>query len=107
MTKQVKTSVETVSAQAITPPKAQEQRSLFIKVDTYDPQGKEIGTRIVDMYHFGTRNWLHSHQWWAMHNGHLIETRPAEDGEVQDHFAVQKKLLAEKFNTERQHIVAA
>ena len=60
-----------------------QDKNLFIKVETYDVRGTEIGSRIVDMYHFGTRNWLQNHLWWAMHNSATVESRPADSGEVQ------------------------
>lgn len=100
--KQVKdTSVELNSAQ--NPP---QQRKLYIKVDTFNPEGREIGTRIVDMYHFGTRGWLQNHYWWAMHNSHSIESNPASELQVDEHMALQKKLLAEKFNNDAKHQAA-
>ncbi|CAN5950615.1 unnamed protein product [Sphagnum jensenii] len=61
---------------------AKQQRNLFVLVETFNYGGEQIGTRIVDMYHFGTRNWLQNHHWWAMHNGHVVETRTATDEEI-------------------------
>lgn len=81
-------------------------KTLYIKVETYDGAGKQIGERVVDMYHFGTRNWLQTHQWWAMHNSHTIELRPADDGEVQAYLDEAKLKLAEKFNREHQPVAA-
>lgn len=78
-----------------------DQKSLYVKVTTTDytkQKGVKIGERIVDMYHFGTRNWFHSHMWWAMHNGHLVESETATAAEVDAYLAEQKQKLADKFN---------
>ena len=58
---------------------------------------------IVDLYHFGTRNWFANHMWWAAHNGHTIETNVANDEEVQAYVEKQKALLAERFQSEKTH----
>lgn len=73
--------------------------NLFISVKTFDVEGKTVGERIVDMYHFGTRNWLQNHHWWAMHNGHCVETNVATSDEVTTYLAASKEALAAKFNT--------
>jgi hypothetical protein len=73
--------------------------NLFISVKTFDAEGKTVGERIVDMYHFGTRNWLQNHHWWAMHNGHCVETNVATADEVTGYLAASKEALAAKFNT--------
>lgn len=72
--------------------------NLFISVKTFDVEGKTVGERIVDMYHFGTRNWLQNHHWWAMHNGHCVETNVATSDEVTGYLAASKEALAAKFN---------
>lgn len=72
--------------------------NLFISVKTFDVEGKTVGERIVDMYHFGTRNWLQNHHWWAMHNGHCVETNVATTDEVTGYLAASKEALAAKFN---------
>lgn len=92
MSKKVDSKPEVVAAVEVTP------RTLYVQVITHDAQGKVIGTRIVDMYHFGTRNWLHDHTWWAMHNGHSIETEIAHPDDVNEYLAAAKIKLAEKFN---------
>ena len=74
--------------------------NLFISVKTFDAEGKTVGERIVDMYHFGTRNWLQNHHWWAMHNGHCVETNVATPDEVTGYLAASKEALAAKFNTQ-------
>lgn len=73
--------------------------NLFISVKTFDSEGKTVGERIVDMYHFGTRNWLQNHHWWAMHNGHCVETNVATGDEVTGYLAASKEALAAKFNS--------
>lgn len=55
---------------------------LNIVVDTFDKSGKQLGTRTVDMYHFGTRNWLANHLWWATHNGHEVVVKQVPESEV-------------------------
>src|ERR1700761_9605846 len=47
------------------PPTSSGPSNLFISVKTFDAEGKTVGERVVDMYHFGTRNWLQNHHWWA------------------------------------------
>ena len=76
----------------------QETRNLYIVVDTVNFADEQIGTRVVDMYHFGTRNWLQNHQWWAMHNGHTVQTRNATAHEIEDYLESQRQALADKFN---------
>jgi hypothetical protein len=88
------------------------ERNLFVRVDTFDVKTtpgteQQIGTRIVDMYHFGTRNWLANHQWWAMHNGHLVEIKTATTEQIAEYVASQKAALAAKFNHERSHTADA
>jgi hypothetical protein len=74
--------------------------NLYIFVRTTDLQGTCIGERIVDMYHFGTRNWLQNHQWWAMHNSHCVETTVATPDQVAEYLARAKEALVEKFAKE-------
>lgn len=56
----------------------------MVIVDTFDASGKQVGTRTVDMYHFGTRPWLSNHMWWAMHQGHTVNQRVVTNAEVID-----------------------
>lgn len=76
-----------------------QQSNLFISINTFDAEGRTIGERVVDLYHFGTRNWLQSHHWWAMHNGHSVETNVATPKQIDDYLAAGKAALAAKFNT--------
>lgn len=78
--------------------KAEEQKVLFTKITTLDLKGKVIGERIVDMYHFGTRKWLHDHMWWAMHNDHIVEAQQASVTDIDAYLLAQRQKLAEKFN---------
>jgi len=79
---------------------AQRDRNLFMTVSTVDQAGKAVGYRIVDLYHYGTRNWLMNHQWWAMHQGHLVEVCPATEAEINEYLAKGAKELQDKFNDE-------
>lgn len=74
--------------------------SLYVSVKTFNPEGRTVGERIVDLYHFGTRNWLQNHHWWAMHNGHCVEVTVATDAEVAAYVESQKASLAAKFNAD-------
>lgn len=76
----------------------EEQKVLYVKIVTMDMKGKVIGERIVDMYHYGTRKWLHDHMWWAMHNDHLVEAQQASVTDVDTYLLAQRQKLAEKFN---------
>lgn len=94
MSKQVKNAVtETVSA----PNPSSQNR--FISVRTFDAQGKTIGERIVDMFHYGTRGWLSNHLWWATSNGHCTEVDLAKPKEIDEYLSKGKEALAAKFNT--------
>lgn len=48
----------------------------MVLVETFDSEGEVVGTREVDMYHYGTRDWLSGHMWWATHNGHRVYIGP-------------------------------
>lgn len=78
-------------------PAAAQQRNLYVTVTTYASDGKQVGIRVVDMYHYGTRNWLQGHMWWAVHHGHTTETQPANDAEVADYVKEQEYALAYKY----------
>lgn len=79
----------------------QQTNNLYVTVTTYDGKtNKQIGTRVVDMYHYGTRNWLQNHHWWAMHNGHVVETQIANEADVAEYIKAQEVALAEKYNRE-------
>ena len=95
MPKQVKTAKVENHSQTQT-------KSLYVTVNTYDAKGKQIGTRIVDMYHYGTRNWTQNHLWWAMHNNCTVETMPSTDAEVQSYISAGASELAEHFNVQRE-----
>jgi hypothetical protein len=73
--------------------------NLFISVKTFDIEGKTIGERVVDLYHFGTNNWLQKHSWWAMHHKATIEITQATPAEVDTYLAEAKAALVEKFNS--------
>lgn len=105
-TKQVKAAAESTQAANIENGNSQKNTNgansngpsnLFISVKTFDTEGKTVGERIVDMYHFGTRNWLQNHHWWAMHNGHCVETNVATPDEIADFIVQSKQALAQKF----------
>jgi hypothetical protein len=73
-------------------------RSLFVSVETFDNDNKSIGSRVVDMYHYGTRNWLQNHTWWAMHNSCVVETRPATEEEAKAYVEAATASLVNKYN---------
>lgn len=77
-------------------------QNLFISVRTFDgATGKTVGERIVDMCHYGTRNWLSNHLWWSTHNGHCVEVDIAKPGEIEAYLEAGKVALAAKFNAEQ------
>lgn len=78
---------------------APDGKSLYVMVTTLEMKGKVIGERVVDMYHYGTRKWLHDHMWWASHNTHRVEIEPASPTDVDAYLAAQRQKLADKFNT--------
>ncbi len=91
-TKQVKKAAPEAAATSI-------PQNLFISVRTFDGLGKTVGERIVDMCHYGTRNWLSNHLWWATHNGHCTEVDLAKPAEIEAYLAKGVEALAAKFNT--------
>lgn len=88
MSKSVKSTVAPVT-----------EKTLYVTVNTYNTKGEQIGTRVVDMYHYGTRNWLQNHHWWAMHNACAVETVVATPDEVTEYLTAATAALADKFNT--------
>jgi hypothetical protein len=90
-----KSNVQPVATQA---PPANQASNLFFSVKTFDPQGKDIGFRVVDLYHFGTRKWLQDHLWWALHHHNLVEINEATPEETDAYLVAAKAALAEKFN---------
>lgn len=65
------------------PPQKQAQH-LHIRVNTFNSAGEQIGTRLVDLYHYGTKAWLQNHTWWAMHNGHMVKHQLEEMPSLDD-----------------------
>jgi len=74
------------------------QQNMFLFVETFDEQGRPIGERIVDMYHFGTNKWIAKHLYWAVHNKASVEMTPAKPEKIEQYLASAKMALAEKFN---------
>lgn len=114
MAKQVETSVEeeavvsNLDAQMdckvpeSSDPQNPQTKTLYISINTYEagPKGKNIGHRVVDLFHYGTRNWLNKHTWWAMHHGHVVEQVVATPKEIENYVEQQKSLLVDKFNND-------
>jgi hypothetical protein len=94
MSKQATVAAPQAVAQNSTP------QNLFISVRTFDAQGKTIGERIVDMCHYGTRNWISSHLWWSTHNGHCVEIDIAKPEDIAGYLEAGKLELVAKFNNE-------
>lgn len=72
------------------------QKSLYIKIETYNAKNQQVGERIVDIYHPGTAKWIQKHSWWAAHKGCLIEIRNADAGEIQAFLKEQQQADAVK-----------
>lgn len=104
MAKQVETAP---IAQDVVANSTPQSRNLYASVNTFDAQGKSVGTRVVDMYHYGTSNWLSKHMWWAMHNGFCVETNIATDEEVGAYMASQELALQAKFGAPKGVVAAA
>lgn len=92
-----KANTEAIAKSEAPAPTGQQPRNLYVTVNTYGSDGKQVGTRVVDMYHYGTRNWLQGHMWWAVHHGHTTETMIANDAEVADYVKAQEVALAHKY----------
>lgn len=76
----------------------QQHRTLFIVVDTFDKvSNAKIGTRIVDLHHYGTKEWMFKHQWWALQRGHKVEIRTASVEETAEYTLNGAQALADKF----------
>jgi hypothetical protein len=104
MSKQVNkaeaTTNEAPSATAAPAATQQQPRNLYMSVKTFNPEGKSIGFRIVDLFHYGTRNWLQDHLWWAMHNANCVEVNIATDDEIGEYLEASAKALQAKFAKE-------
>lgn len=92
MTKQV------TVASAVQDAKQNGNSNLFISVNTFDAEGKTVGERIVDMFHYGTRNWLQNHLWWAMHHNHQVECTVCTPEQSAEYVKSASLALAAKFN---------
>lgn len=86
-----------VKDQAAAPITQQQNKNLYVTVTVYDVKGKQIGVRVVDMYHYGTRNWLQNHFWWAMHNSHSVQVDTSTEMEIDEYMARQTAALQDKF----------
>lgn len=100
-TKQVKAAAQ-VAAQTTSTP-----QNLYVFVHTFDAQGKTVGERIVDMCHYGTRDWLSKHLWWATHHGYGTEIDMASQAQIDEYIANGVKALAEKLNSAPAEVAAA
>lgn len=89
--------MKTKQVNDVAPASAPQQNNLYLSVRTFNPEGKDIGFRIVDLYHFGTRKWMQDHLWWALHHGNLTEINVATPPEIDQYLADAKLALAEKF----------
>lgn len=96
MPKQVKAPAPALEVAAQQP--SNTPQNLYVSVKTFDVDGKTVGERIVDMCHYGTRNWLSSHIWWATHHDCCTEIDLAKPGEIEAYLAAGKEALAAKFN---------
>jgi hypothetical protein len=86
-------SVATPESQAAIPEGA--QQNLYMSVKTVDAQGKSIGERLVDLYHYNTATWMRNHMWWARHHEYTVSVTPATADEF---LAFSKNSLAAKYN---------
>ena len=101
-----KTKVDTVAPAAAVQNNTT-PNSLYFTVTTFSADdGKPIGYRLVDQYHFGTRNWLMKHLWWAMINKHEVAVQVATDDEVAEYLAKAAKELQDKYSTDEQQAAA-
>lgn len=101
-TKQVKKAIAVEAVVAST----SISQNLFISVRTFDVEGKPVGERIVDMCHYGTRDWLSKHLWWATHHGYCTEVNIATPEESADYVAKGREALAAKFNAPAAEVIA-
>lgn len=89
--------VATAVVVATAPAANQSPKSLYMTVCSFDPDGTEIGRRVVDQYHYGTRGWITKHLWWAMHNNKGVTIAPSEPDEIEAYLAESKEALQEKY----------
>lgn len=88
--------VEQVTTVEVTEPS--KAKDLYVSVTTFKGDtGKPEFTRVVNLYHFGTRQWLQNHQWWAIHNGYSVNVAIATPDEVATYLDTAKANLAAKF----------
>ncbi len=100
MSKQVKE--QPVANQAA----AEQPKNLYVSVKTFCNEGKTVGERIVDLFHYGTAAWLQKHTWWAMHQGHTVEQTVATDEEIGSYLFTQSQALQAKFAKEPAAVAA-
>jgi hypothetical protein len=100
MPKQVKTVAPEAAHQPGADNSTQSQQKLYVSVKTFDAEGRTVGERIVDMHHFGTRNWLQNHLWWSTHHNHCTEVNIATPEEVDAYVNAGAKALATKLNAD-------
>lgn len=97
--KSTKAEVQNNEAPLATTAPQHSQNNLYMTIKTFNAEGKDIGFRVVDLFHYNTRNWLQGHIWWAMHNGNLVEIDIAKPDEIEAYLEAGKAALAEKFNS--------
>lgn len=79
-------------------PHSTSPQNLFISVRTFNVEGKTIGERIVDMFHYGTTKWLTKHLWWSTQHGYCTEVDVAKPEEIEAYLAAGKLALVAKYN---------
>lgn len=98
MNKQVTADESIIVEEIVKVPDLVKTVNLYVTVDTYDAEGNNIGYRVVDMHHYGTRAWLYDkHMWWATHNGYTVRVAVATPEEINEYLAKQAKALQDKF----------
>lgn len=77
-----------------------EQKAPFHVIVVTSVPGKDVivDSRVCDIYNFQSRKWLTNHQYWAMHQRHTVEIRPASETEVAEYTSNQAQLLSRRYS---------
>lgn len=69
--------------------------SVYSFVKTYDLDGVEVDSRVIDLASDYARKWLLNHHWWALTNAKAVALYEAQKEDFDEY---NLRRLADKFN---------
>lgn len=69
--------------------------SVYSFVKTYDLDGVEVDSRVIDLASDYARKWLLNHHWWALTNNQMVGLTVAGK---EDHDKYQLERLSNRYN---------